>query len=221
VNDRDRSLGWSPFLVVPLTPAAPLPHDVTATLVPEGVQLTWLEVGAEPGDTVRIYRRVASPGTAELVMLAEVPATNPGFLDRTVARNQGYVYVLRSGRTVSGVRPEGVPAEVVESAETPALSVVYRDIFPPAVPSGLQVLHLPGGLPGVDLTWDAVTAADLAGYNVYRRTGAGWEKRNTALLLTPVFHDPETPAQGSAFAVTAVDASGNESARSPVVLVTP
>ncbi|MHB8734853.1 MAG: fibronectin type III domain-containing protein [Terriglobales bacterium] len=221
VNERGRSLGWSRAVTAPLAPAAPVPTDVTAALSPVGIRLAWQEASTDPGVTVRVYRRTVasdmkSRPSADPVMLAELPAVQTNFLDGSVERKQAYTYTLRSYRDLGSASPEGV-----ESEATPPLQIVYRDIFPPNVPSGLQALRLPGGSSGVDLTWDAVPAPDLAGYNVYRRVGAEWEKRNTTLLLTPVFHDPDMPTQSVAYSVTAVDESGNESSRSVTTIISP
>ena len=68
----------------------------------------------------------------------------------------------------------------------------------------------------MDLTWTPDSDEDLAGYNVYRREGAGeFAKINNGLVKTPAFHDAQVRA-GSTFtyAVSAVDARGNESGKS-------
>lgn len=89
------------------------------------------------------------------------------------------------------------------------------DAIAPEAPSALSAT---AGAGSVSLAWSPVEAADLAGYNVYR--DGAWE------LFVPA------PAAGTtvslltggvsyAFAVTAVDLAGNESAPSEAVSATP
>ena len=55
----------------------------------------------------------------------------------------------------------------IEGDDTPEVKVFANDVFPPAVPSGLQaVFSGPGQKPFIDLVWAPVSDADLAGYNV-------------------------------------------------------
>ena len=56
--------------------------------------------------------------------------------------------------------------------------------------------------------WNPSLAGDLASYRVYRRESGGW-KRVAEALKDPVYFDAGAPA--SAYGVTAVDKSGNES----------
>jgi fibronectin type 3 domain-containing protein len=73
-----------------------------------------------------------------------------------------------------------------------------------------------GQKPFVDLTWAPNTEPDLAGYNVYRRESNGApNKVNDQPVKTPTYRDSAvvTPKTYS-FAVSAVDARGNESPRS-------
>ncbi|MEU4689441.1 Ig-like domain-containing protein [Actinoplanes sp. NPDC023714] len=93
---------------------------------------------------------------------------------------------------------------------------VVDDTTAPPAPTGLAAA--PGDRQ-VALTWTAGTAADLLGYRVYRDgtliSGAG-------LVTAPAYTDT-TAANGTArtYTVSAVDASGNESARSQPRTATP
>ncbi len=86
------------------------------------------------------------------------------------------------------------------------------DAAPPLPPRGVHALRQSDG---VHVDWDANTEADLAGYNLYRSVdGGASSKVNESLLTGTTFIDtgvPET-AQQLAYAITAVDAQGNESA---------
>ncbi len=86
------------------------------------------------------------------------------------------------------------------------------DLKPPEFPDHLQAS---AGNGMVDLQWDAVSSA--AGYHVYRSivTHGGYEKINSAPVSGTSYHDQDvTNGQMYYYVVTAVDAAGNESARS-------
>jgi fibronectin type 3 domain-containing protein len=66
------------------------------------------------------------------------------------------------------------------------------------------------------LTWTPNGEPDLAGYNVYRRTGSEPPvKVNSELVKTPRFADSGIqPGMKYFYSVTAVDLRGNESGKS-------
>jgi fibronectin type 3 domain-containing protein len=115
------------------------------------------------------------------------------------------------------ITQENKPDVQVEGDDTPEIKVFADDVFPPAVPSGLQaVASGPGQKNFIDLIWAPVTDVDLNGYNVYRHEqGSAQVKVNAEPLKTPAYRDA-TVASGKSYvyAVSAVDLRGNESARS-------
>jgi fibronectin type 3 domain-containing protein len=97
------------------------------------------------------------------------------------------------------------------------VKVFADDVFPPAVPSGLQaVFSGPGQSPFIDLVWAPVTDSDLAGYNVYRHEDDSEAvKVNSEPLKTPSYRDDHVSAgKRYLYSVTSIDSRGNESARS-------
>jgi len=73
----------------------------------------------------------------------------------------------------------------------------------------------------VDLSWNASTSNDVVGYNVYRGpNGTSWSKINASLDASTAYTD-STVADGTTYyyATTAVNASGEESAKSAAVEV--
>jgi hypothetical protein len=97
------------------------------------------------------------------------------------------------------------------------------DVFPPAVPTGLAAVATaadtaanPPSSPSIDLSWQPVTDADLAGYVIYRREGvADWQRISPAPQISPAFHDPTVLAGHTySYTVSAIDQGGRESARS-------
>jgi fibronectin type 3 domain-containing protein len=112
---------------------------------------------------------------------------------------------------------KGRPEAQFEGDDTPPVRVLAHDIFPPAVPSGLQAAFSGvGQQPFIDLIWMPDTDPDLAGYNVYRREAGGPEQRiNSEPVKTPAFRDTKlVPGHSYIYSVSAVDVRGNESVRS-------
>jgi fibronectin type 3 domain-containing protein len=113
-------------------------------------------------------------------------------------------------------QPDGSEKQV-EGEDSPPLTILAHDTFPPAVPSGLQaVFSGPGQKAFVDLVWSPDAEPDLAGYYVYRReAGSTPQKLNQQPLKSPEFHDSAV-ASGHTYeySVSAIDVRENESARS-------
>ncbi len=107
------------------------------------------------------------------------------------------------------------------SAIAPALVVPHLlDTAPPSAPTGVAAVVEASG---VRLQWDPNPEADLRGYHVHRALAA--KGLFARLTTTPVtlesFVDAAPPDTLLAwYAITAVDASGNESARSAAFRVT-
>jgi hypothetical protein len=105
-----------------------------------------------------------------------------------------------------------------EAGNPSALSNVPRvdhllDTAPPATPSGLSATAEPDG---VHVSWAANTEPDLAGYHVYRAIAATgpFTRIDGSLVATEAYVDASAPDSASLwYAVTALDATGNESAR--------
>jgi len=219
LNTRGRSAGLSNAVAIPLAPTLPPPSGVTQQVTEQGVRLTW--TGSRPSKDVprisylyRIYRRVA--GTTADAVAGEVAAddaSQSNFIDHGVGWQTKYEYHVTPLTVVAGQQP---PVQV-EGEDSPSITIFVNDVYPPSVPSGLQaVFSGVGQQPFVELTWSPVTAADLAGYNVYRREEGGESvKLNSDLIKTPAFRDTHVEAgKKYVYSVSAVDLRNNESARS-------
>jgi hypothetical protein len=95
------------------------------------------------------------------------------------------------------------------------------DTTPPPVPTGTAAVVNSGT---ATVTWNAVSAADLAGYQVFRSTTGTVDTTGTpvsgpTLLGGTSFTDPGLAPGTYAYAVVAVDTSGNRSAASTVASV--
>ncbi len=219
LNRDGRSAGLSNRVRVPAAPTWPPPTDLTAALSDDGVSLTWTAL-AETKDNsplyhrYRIYRRDESSGKDAIAGEIAAGATGPThFLDSGFEWEKTYLYRI----TVVTVVPQAKGEVQVEGEDSPPVRVVAHDVFPPAVPPGLQaVASGEGQKPFVDLIWAPVTNSDLAGYNVYRREAEGSAvKLNSELVKSPAYRDNAVaPGKTYSYSVSAVDVRGNESALS-------
>ena len=234
LNPHARSAGLSNQVHLPLAPTLPPPANFRAQVTSDGVVLTWdcEQPGTLPNIryVYRIDRR--SGDSATDVRLADVECSGGRFEDHTLEWQKPYEYRITvvttghvekgaapctSGPSKEGDREPGSCVVSVEGDDSPAQKVFTNDVYPPGVPTGLQaVFSGPGQASFVDLLWAPNTDADLAGYNVYRREeGRQPVKINRELVKTPAFRD--TKGEGGKtyfYSVSAVDARGNESARS-------
>jgi hypothetical protein len=219
LNREGRGAGLSNRVHVAAVPTLPPPKDVTLDLTADGVVLTWTSAGETASvrgvrHLYRIYRR--EEGSGKDAVAGEMPAGEAGpmrFVDSSFEWGKAYLYRITAVSIVA--RPAG---EIqVEGEDSPAVRVVAHDVFPPDVPTGLQaVASGEGQKPFIDLIWAPVTSADLAGYNVYRREDNGaMAKLNFELVKSPAYRDSAV-ARGTTYvySVSAVDARGNESAKS-------
>jgi fibronectin type 3 domain-containing protein len=219
-NTNHRSAGLSNQVQIPLAPTLPAPTDLKASVTADGVVLTWTGIPEqqqlpELQHSYRIYRR--DTATQKDALAGETSLSTSSeqtFTDHSFEWQKTYQYRVAAVTTVT--RPNAAPLQV-EGADSPAVEVIATDIFPPAVPSGLQaVASGVGQKPFIDLTWAPVTDADLAGYNIYRHEqGEQPVKINTDLVKAPAFRDNAVElGRTYIYSVSAVDLRNNESARS-------
>jgi hypothetical protein len=219
VNQHGRSAGLSNQVRTSLVPTAPPPMNFRATLDAQGPLLEWdvlSNLAASPGISyrLRVYRRVR--GKSDFALASELPYRlgEDEARDSNFEWDQEYDYKIAA---VTVLAAPGRPVVEVEGDDSKLVHLTTHDIFPPAVPSGLQaVFSSVGQKPFIDLTWAPNTERDLAGYFVYRRTAAsGFVVVSGALLKAPAWRDNDVhPGQKYFYTVTAVDLRGNQSAQS-------
>ncbi len=217
LNSYGRSAGVSNQVQVPAAPTLPAPADFQAELTADGVRLSWKTVSAPsiPGVrfAVRIYRRETLSNIDSVAGEAPVTAgATTTFLDRNFEWEKTYAY--RANVVTFAAQENSTSA--VEGDDTPPITVVAHDVFPPAHPSGLQaVFSGPGQKPFIDLVWTPNTESDLAGYNVYRHEQGNPLKLNSELVKAPAFRDDGVlPGHTYSYSISAVDLRGNESRQS-------
>jgi Fibronectin type III domain len=211
MNSDGRSAGLSNQVTIPLFPTLPPPQALAAQVVPQGVSLTWQWLASSDASLefrLRIYRR-SENGKSE-VKVGEISQNDEAnFLDQSFEWEHTYFY-RTTFVSVSG-------DQQVEGEDSSEVKVFAHDVFPPAVPLGLQAVFSSVGQPNfIDLTWTPNTDAELAGYNVYRQEERGQLlKINSELAKIPTYRDRDIrPGKKYFYSVTAVDLRGNESGHS-------
>jgi hypothetical protein len=218
LNASGRSAGLSNLAQVPAAPALPPPGNSSGQVTPDGPVLSWTPVAALPLDDLRylyrIYRREEGATTDTVVDELPLGAPSTQTTDRNFEWEKTYSY---RATVVTFVPRPGKSDLQVEGEDTPAVKLFLHDVFPPAVPRGLQAVASGVGQPlFIDLIWSPVADADLAGYNVYRHEqGSTPAKINPELVKTPAYRDANlAPGHTYFYSVSAVDLRGNESAPS-------
>jgi hypothetical protein len=240
VNRKGRSAGLSNAAEILAGQAPSAIVGLRADVRKDGVLLSWAPAPPDsPSAAVRLERTLltppakkpaqgptsAPPEPAERNLLVD-PGASGQALDRDIRFGETYEYraqrVLRiteNGQTLELAGPPSAPTRI---------DVV--NVFPPAVPQGLAAVATAGengNAPAIDLSWQPVTDADLAGYIVYRREPSATSDNSSAsqrispaqpptqLIVGPGFHDPNVqPGHTYAYAVSAIGQNGRESARS-------
>ena len=152
-------------------------------------------------------------GAPAYIALADLaPSASGSYRDKTFSWEQKYEYRIT---TVTVVHSHGLSA-TVEGDDSKPVEVFTKDIYPPAQPVGLQaVFSSIGQKPFIDLTWAPNSDADLAGYNVFRRTEGGTDEAEPATGPDPVVPRRRIePGKKYMYSVSAFDLRGNESPRS-------
>jgi hypothetical protein len=232
-NTAGRAAGISNQARVSLVPTLPAFADFAAHPQASGVLVSWecphnSDSLQDVNFQFRIYRRLES--SPQYTKIADIPATacvevtprraeekesvSNSFLDQTFEWQQSYFY---RGTVVSTIEVPGKEAVEIEGDDTPEVKIFANDLFPPAIPSGLQaVFSGPGQSAFIDLIWTPVKDVDLEGYNVYRhQAGTPIQKLNSAPVQMPALRDTQVmPGNTYFYSVSAVDQRGNESPRS-------
>lgn len=228
---RKRASADSNTVIVRIHPVPERIATVHADVTEPTIVLSWdAPTRTSAGDPLppiseyRIYRGEIDPASANaaatdpsqakwkspLAFLAS--SSSNSYRDTAFDFGKTYLYTVR---TV--IPADGNP---VESSDSSPVIVTPRDIFPPAVPQGLQaavIVGSPTNPSEVDLSWSMNTETDLAGYRVYRseQQGTPGQLVTPDLLLSPAYRDTSVQSGHQYwYQVTAVDRSGNESAPS-------
>jgi hypothetical protein len=198
-----------------ITPKPPAPPVTTPTQVKEAARpSTPIQLAGQPATTVHLRAPTKSQSSNQ----PDQPGQQQGTTDQTARFDRTYTYTAQRVRTIE---INGYPYELRSQPSAP-ITVALRDTFPPTPPRGLDAI--PGQL-RIDLSWQANTETDLAGYYVYRQVLSDSGVPTAApvrITITPVAgpaYSDSTAARGQRYnySVTAIDTSGNESRPSPEI----
>jgi len=196
---KGKASDWSNPVTLAVGVPLATPADVKAMSDPKGVRLSW--IGAEGGR----YRVFRGAGDAMPQRLAE--SDKPEYLDTAVDFGSPYRYFVQE-----------LAGEQRQSEISAIVVVTPADTFPPAVPVGLTAV---AGVNSIELAWQPNTEEDLGGYQVYRSIDGGAAERIAGPVDAPNFSDRTVEiGKKYSYAITSIDRTGNESARSAAVEVT-
>jgi hypothetical protein len=205
----------SRITIVPQIVSQP-PRHPKAVVHPDKIQVTWEEPAANIDSTspaafsgFQLYR---AEGAEPLKGLTSVPIKGLAFEDKAFSFGRAYRYAVR---TILGPAPP-----YLESEDSDVISITAEDTFPPSAPAGLKTVAGPGF---ISLSWEDGPEADLAGYRVWRKAASEEEFRLlTEGSVRETNYVDRAVQAGSryAYALTALDKSGNESPRTKPVTET-
>jgi len=201
VGSNGKASAWSAPVTVPVLPAPPVTSAIAAASVPAGVKLTWLAAGAH----FHVLRQTGSDKDAAYA-LAAADVTAREWLDSSVEFGKPYTYLVQTFVPLpgGGEAQSDLPEPVSITPVAPL----------PGVPTGMRAV---ASSASVELSWDTPEGAAPAGYRLYRAAGGGEFALLAELGLAPAYSDRTVEAGKTySYAVSAVDATGRESARSSV-----
>jgi hypothetical protein len=225
-NHAGRTAGPSNTAITIAGAAPSVVADLQAQVQPDGIVLSWTPTNpsglSDKDQMIRIERKLLQPSgapktTVPLEQTLEYSGPDQGhILDRDAALDHVYTYTVQR---IAKLMLQDKSFEVA-SAPSATVTINARNVFPPAVPVGLQAIADPEAR-AIDLSWQPNTEADLAGYTVYRReagSSAAPDRLSQPAQAAPSFRDTNVqPGHTYEYSVSALDHDGNESARSPEV----
>ena len=189
---KGKASEWSnPVSLVVIQPLA-TPSKPKLQSVQRGVELTWTGTGPR-------YRIFRAEGDGQPQQLADSEGAR--YVDETTVFGTRYRYLVQA-----------IAAENQWSLVSEAAEITPMDMFPPAVPEGLSAVSLPQY---IELSWTRNTEPDFRGYNIFRSVDNEPFTIYASLVELPTFSDSKIQAgKKYRYTVSAVDLTGNESARS-------
>lgn len=191
-NKKGRSSAWSNLVTMHIEPPVVTPIEFTADSAPNGALITWKNFSGP----VIVYRDGANIGEG----------TNGQFTDLRALLGKVYSYEIQArGDKALGRRSE-------------PKTLTVEDRFPPAAPTGLNVVAGAGTL---ELSWNPNPEADILGYIVQRATGTGMFTTVANQLDAPAYTDRDVQ-RGTRYRymVSALDLRKNQSVTSQEVEIT-
>ena len=200
-NSRGRMSEWSNFVVVNVETPLAKPADLQAQPSPEGVRLSW---NAPNQNSFRVFRKADQEKEPSPIATTD----KPEYVDTSTEYGKPYEYYV-----------QGIHEKTESDVAGPA-AITPKDIFSPAVPTGLTAS---AGIAAIELAWERNTELDLKEYRVYRSEENGPFVQIADGLEGPSYSDRKIESgKLYKYRVAAVDQSGNPSDPSqPVEIIAP
>jgi hypothetical protein len=209
-DGRGKTSEFTGIVVKEPRPAPLPPGGLTATVGQKRILLEWkapeknIDSSTPPELAGYLVYRASGDGLPHRLNSALLTKTS--FEDLNFVFGEKYRYLVRA--SANPVPP------FLESEDSEPLVMEARDTFPPQAPKDLTLI---AGADFVSLSWSANREKDLAGYRIWRRV----KGESDFVLLTPEAFQETAHFDRTAekevryeYAVTAVDAFGNESPKS-------
>lgn len=214
IDEKEKVSGFSSLtpLIPKSVPRPPL--EPQAHMGTNSVEIEWKppegNIDSSTPASVVGYNIYRESDEEEFHRINTVLIEESKFVDANFLYNVTYRYYVRASATRSSPYTESENSEAVE--------LLTEDTLIPTAPKGLVAI---AGENFVSLSWDPNVEKDLAGYRVWRRNDGEDEfVAVTELIAENVYHDTNVEKnQKYHYAITAVDANGNESERSEGVTV--
>jgi hypothetical protein len=207
-------------MIEPLLNLALPPAGLTAKQVEKQIEIAWDPPAGNMNETspanvagYNIYRRQGG----SFYKINSEPLLEPHFIDRSFQFGANYQYMARSLSFKPG---SASLTEAIESEDSKPFEHTPKDTFPPAPPKPITIASINSM---VSIFWPLNAEPDVIGYNIYRTEDEDaapekWVRLNPELHRTASFRDERAQVGKKYFyQITAVDAYGNESARSETV----
>jgi hypothetical protein len=191
-NQRGRASGWSNLVTVRIETPVVTPSEFVADSAPAGALIRWTGYDGP----VLVFRDGTQVGEG----------SKGEFNDPRALLGKTYKYEIQArGDKAQGKRIGPV-------------TVTIEDRFPPAAPTGLNVV---AGAGTVELSWNPNPESDILGYIVQRATGTGKFADVAHYLDAPAFTDRDVQrGVRYRYMVTALDLRKNQSVTSQEVEIT-
>lgn len=208
VNNRNQAAGLSNQVAIQPVPIPKPPAALSAEVAEHYITLKWAPPsenmdGSRPPRLAgyNIYRS-EDPRQLPSSPINSDPIQTSTYEDSSFHFGKTYSYAVSSVANVKNPHAESEVSDII--------SIVARDIFPPAPPKNFTAaLEEEGEI--IVLLWSPSPSPDVQGYRIYRlERGATPRPLHTGLIAGLSYRDSGA-AKSSRYSIVAVDANGNES----------
>lgn len=207
IGPTGRSSAWSVPIVMRVVDPLQTPAGLASEGMPNGVGLHWDRGPRREGLKWRVWRRQDAGDTPSVLGTA----LDPDWLDQSAEFGNSYIYAVQAVVDIGS-------GKEAESEISEAVPIRYEDVFPPEPPKGLSLVSSSSA---AELTWERALEPDFASWQVWRAEGDGALEKLDVPRTNPSYSDRAVePGKTYRYAVSAIDAKGNESKPCEPVAIT-